>query len=193
MNTIFPATSPKPYSFICEATVATVHESQSTESEADLALQKAELLKAQAKIQKEVAMWSSYMEKAEDFKRSAKGLEAEATDRQRAAQRAAVEKAQETIFPVRDVAEANHGVTFAEACLQQFLDAKSISHGNAYHIYWLNASVLGYDSVQGAQIAIPLCATLVAENPAKRVIVVAAPTCGAYGNDAHLHMVSSKP
>ena len=69
---------------------------------------------------------------------------------------------------MRNVAEANHGVTFAETCLQQFLDAKSISHNKFYHVYWLNASVLGYDSVQSAQAAISLCATLLAENPARR-------------------------
>ncbi|CAE7443228.1 unnamed protein product [Symbiodinium sp. CCMP2592] len=150
-----------------------VPDSQISESEADLDVQKAELAKAIAKVTKEVAGWSSYQEKKSDFARSAKGLAAEAQDEQKALQKQAVEKWQENRYPVRDLHEASHAITFAETCVRKFQDEQSIPDCNMFKVFWMNPSVLGYDSYSGTQAAIATYAPLVAEDPAKTVMIIA--------------------
>ncbi|CAE7558064.1 unnamed protein product [Symbiodinium sp. CCMP2592] len=150
-----------------------VPDSQISESDADLDVQKAELAKAMAKVAKEVAGWSSYQEKKSDFARSAKGLAAEAQDEQKALQKQAVEKWQENRYPVRDLQEASHAITFAETCVRKFQDEQSIPDCNMFKVFWMNPSVLGYDSYSGMQAAVATYAPLVAEDPAKTVMIIA--------------------
>ncbi|CAE7480056.1 unnamed protein product [Symbiodinium sp. CCMP2592] len=150
-----------------------VPESQISESDADLDVQKAELARAIAKVTKEVAGWSSYQEKKSDFIRSAKGLAAEAQDEQKALQKQAVETWQENRYPIRDLREASHAITFAETCVRKFQDEQSIPDCNMFKVFWMNPSVLGYDSYSGMQAAIATYAPLVAADPAKTVMIIA--------------------
>jgi hypothetical protein len=139
----------------------------------------AEVQKTRAKIMKEIGIWTRFTSELENFNRVALGMKSEFLDTGRAQQRAAVESWQETTYPVRDFAELAHAVTFAQACgNRKFPDA-----AKTYKVFWLNSTALGYDALAGTMEAIQDLAALVAADPESTVLLVAAPTVGAFGNE----------
>ena len=172
--------------------LASVSQSQNSESEADLQLQKAEFAKATAKVKKEVMQWNSYQEKKDEFQRTGVTIQAEIADKEKDRQRKAVENCQDELYPIREVLELPHGMTFAEASLQKFKDEHRIPDDSMYRVFWMNPTVLGYDAVRGCEIAVASVATAVAEDPHKSIIIVAAPTCGGRGNELRRAIIIHK-
>ena len=94
---------------------------------ANLDLQKAEMVKAVAKLQKEETKFKEYQLGVENFQKVGLGLRAEMLEKQREAQRAAINAMQECNFPVRDLSECGHGTTFYEASIHRFAAEKGLA------------------------------------------------------------------
>ncbi|CAE7613589.1 unnamed protein product [Symbiodinium natans] len=162
--------------------LASVSQSQNSESEADLQLQKAEFAKATAKVKKEVMQWNSYQEKKDEFQRTGVTIQAEIADKEKDRQRKAVENCQDELYPIREVLELPHGMTFAEASLQKFKDEHRIPDDSMYRVFWMNPTVLGYDAVRGCEIAVASVATAVAEEYTESSVLEATEKIKAFLN-----------
>ena len=149
---------------------------------ANLDLQKAEMVKAVAKLQKEETKFKEYQLGVEDFQKVGLGLRAVMLEKQREAQRAAINAMQECNFPVRDLSECGHGTTFYEASIHRFAAEKGLAENKFLKIYWLNFSTLGYDGWKNTVTAVKEYAGLIAASPANTCLVLACPTVGGYGN-----------
>eukprot|EP00435_Cladocopium_sp_Y103_P028336 s249_g7.t1 len=75
---------------------------------------------AVAKLQKEEKLFKEYKENVDNFQKVGLGIRAELVERQREAQRTAITAMQESKYPVRDLAECNHGTTFYEASIHRY-------------------------------------------------------------------------
>ena len=140
----------------------------------------AEVQRTKAKMDKEVSAWVRFTTDLESYNRVSLGLQAEFLDKGRADQRAAVEAWQESTYPVRDLSELPHAITFAQACgNRKFSDAT----GRVCKVFWLNTSTLGYDAVQGSMEALQDVAGLMSADPERSCLLVAAPTVGAFGSE----------
>ncbi|CAJ1395061.1 unnamed protein product [Effrenium voratum] len=148
-------------------------------------LQKAELAQTKARLLKEQRQWMQFNESLEEFKLATVGMKQEHVDKQRDVQRAAIEDFADLFFPVRDLAEISHGLTFAEASIHKCCGKMSAPQEAVFKVYWLNSAVLGYDAVLGVSEAVAEYASHVASSPASSCILVAAPTAGAWGSKYH--------
>lgn len=155
---------------------------------ANLDLQKAEMVKAVAKLQKEETKFKEYQLGVENFQKVGLGLRAEMLEKQREAQRAAINAMQECNFPVRDLSECGHGTTFYEASIHRFAAEKGLAENKFLKIYWFNFSTLGYDGWKNAVTAVKEYAGLIAASPANTCLVLACPTVGGYGNACEMRM-----
>ena len=118
----------------------------------------------------------------ENFQKVGLGLRAEMLEKQREAQRAAINAMQECNFPVRNLSECGHGTTFYEASIHRFAAEKGLAENKFLKIYWLNFSTLGYDGWKNTVTAVKEYAGLIAASPANTCLVLACPTVGGYGN-----------
>lgn len=140
------------------------------------------MVKAVAKLQKEETKFKEYQLGVENFQKVGLGLRAEMLEKQREAQRAAINAMQECNFPVRDLSECGHGTTFYEASIHRFAAEKGLAENKFLKIYWFNFSTLGYDGWKNAVTAVKEYAGLIAASPANTCLVLACPTVGGYGN-----------
>ena len=155
---------------------------------ANLDLQKAEMVKAVAKLQKEETKFKEYQLGVENFQKVGLGLRAEMLEKQREAQRAAINAMQECNFPVRDLSECGHGTTFYEASIHRFAAEKGLAENKFLKIYWFNFSTLGYDGWKNTVTAVKEYAGLIAASPANTCLVLACPAVGGYGNACEMRM-----
>eukprot|EP00435_Cladocopium_sp_Y103_P020447 s1322_g5.t1 len=116
-----PGLSATDFRFLSEFGVAeTLLGPQVDLQQANENLQQAELKKAVAKLQKEEKLFKEYKENVDNFQKVGLGIRAELVERQREAQRTSITAMQESKFPVRDLAECNHGTTFYEASIHRY-------------------------------------------------------------------------
>ena len=136
-----------------------------------------------AKLNKEQKKFLDFREAMSNFTRAGLGLQAGTVDKQKATQRAAIDAYQESHFPLRDLAELGHSATFFLACLNHFCNANGIPDEETHKIFWMNSSTLGYDALKNTIEAIKEYAGLVASDPRRSVMLIAAPTVGSFGNE----------
>ena len=156
------------------------------EQKANEALQKAEVQKAVARLQKEEGKFQDFVEKLETFNKLGLGLRAELVEKQKENQRQTVAAHQESVYPVRDLSEVGHGTTFYEASFHRFLSEQESIRSDSGHqlkVYWLNSSTLGYDAVKNSVLAVKEYSGLMASKPKDSCLILACPTVGPFGNE----------
>ncbi|CAJ1436032.1 unnamed protein product [Effrenium voratum] len=147
------------------------------EAKANSDLEKAELARAKARLAKEQSYWETFQAK---LKLQGLGLQQEQLDKERQGQRKAIERYADTFLPLRDV---SHGGTFSEAAINKFCNDQGLPMDPVYKVYWCNCTVLGYDAQAGMQAAVKEYAAQIASSPETSCMLVAAPNCGAWGNE----------
>ena len=153
------------------------------EAKANSDLEKAELARGKARLAKEQSYWETFQAKLEEFKLQGLGLQQEQLDKERQGQRKAIERYADTFFPLRDLGDVSHGGTFSEAAINKFCNDQGLPMDPVYKVYWCNCTVLGYDAQAGMQAAVKEYAAQIASSPETSCMLVAAPNCGAWGNE----------
>ncbi|CAJ1371105.1 unnamed protein product [Effrenium voratum] len=123
------------------------------EAKANADLEKEELARAKARLAKEQSYWETFQAKLEEFKLQGLGLQQEQLDKER------------------------------QAAINKFCNDQGLPMDPVYKVYWCNCTVLGYDAQAGMQAAVKEYAAQIASSPETSCMLVAAPNCGAWGNE----------
>ena len=146
-------------------------------------LQKSELENARVKLQREGKRWASQLEAVRLWKCKSEAAKGEHRDAQEASNREVLEKHAELVFPGRDLAAADHIMTFTASSTQAYADHIEMDADVMFKVIHIDFTIPGYKYPCNLAESIASMAAHIAASPERSVGIVLAPNTGPYGDE----------
>ena len=146
-------------------------------------LQRSELENARVKLQREGKRWADYLEGVRLWNCKSEAAKGAHKDTQEARNQEILEKHAELVYPGRDLAEADHIMTFTASSVQAWADHIEVDADIVWKVIHVDFTIPGYKYNSNLSESISTMAAHIAASPERSVGIVMAPNTGPYGEE----------